>query len=143
MKFISSSYNPETGISTVTMQHMGKKFVGTAKLHPDEKDKGSEYAGCYYAEIRATILALKYERKIAQIEADICRNFVKSLECYNKFNKNDNSAKTVYHLLNKKIKRVNDITDHINFNLHQLQTAIFNRSIVVNAIERKKKSKLD
>ena len=143
MKFISSSYNPETGISSVTMQHMGKKFVGTAKLHPDEKDKGSEYAGCYYAEMRATILALKYERKIAKIEADTCLNFVKSLECYSKFNKEDESAKSVYRLLNRKIKRVNDITDHINYNMRQIQTAIINRSIVTKALDNKKNSKLN
>lgn len=143
MKFISSSYDPETGVSTVTMQHLGKKFLGTAKLHPDEKEKGSKYAGCYYAELRAVISALKYERKIAKIEADTCLNFVKSLECYSKFNKEDESAKSVYRLLNRKIKRVNDITDTINSNMRQIQTAIINRSIVTKALDNKKNSKLD
>lgn len=139
MKFISSSYDPESGISAVTMQHMGVKFTGTAKLNPVEKEKGSKYAGCSYAEMRATILALKYERKIAKKEADACLNFVKSLECYSKFNKEEDSAKSVYRLLNKRIKRVNDITDEINFTMHQLQAAIKNREIVTKAIERKKK----
>ena len=114
MKFISSSYDKTTGKSQVVMQHLGVKFIGNAQVHPDEFDKASEYAGCYYAELRATIKALKYERIIAKGEADICRNFVKSIECYSKFNKEDESAKSLYRQLNQKIKKVNDLADEIN-----------------------------
>ena len=63
MKFIASYYNKETGKATVIMQHLSKKFVGEAFLNPEEKEKGSEFAGCKYAEIRATIKALKYDRE--------------------------------------------------------------------------------
>ena len=44
MKFISSSYDPENGTSTVVMQHLGEKFTGEAKIHPEEADKKSEFA---------------------------------------------------------------------------------------------------
>ena len=69
MKFISSSYDKTTGRSKVVMQHLGVKFIGNAQVHPDEFDKASEYAGCYYAELRATIKALKYERMISLSES--------------------------------------------------------------------------
>ena len=45
MKFIESSYNSETGESKVVMQHLGVKFVGTAKVHPDDWENASSYEG--------------------------------------------------------------------------------------------------
>jgi hypothetical protein len=143
MKFIKSSFDPETGISTVVMQHMGKKFTGVAKIHPEEKDHASEIAGCAFAETRAIIKALKYERKLAKEKADMAIDFVKSCECYTKFNKEDAAAKSMYRQLNQRIKRVNDITDEINAHMEALNTAMFRRQVVIKAFKRKKMSKKD
>lgn len=137
MKFISSSYDPETGISKVVMQHLGIKFTGTARLHPED-ERGSSFAGCEYAEIRAIIKALKYERKLAKQKADMAIDFVKSCECYKKFTKESPSAKAVYRQLNQRIKKVNDITDEINHYLLLLDKNIHSRQIVLNALEKKK-----
>ena len=49
MKFISSFYKPETGESTVVLQHLGKKFVGHSKIHPDESIIGMKVSGIYSA----------------------------------------------------------------------------------------------
>ena len=138
MKFISSSYDPKTGVSHVTMQHLGVKFTGTARVHPMEHEKASEYAGCAYAETRAMIDALKYERQLAKQKADMALDFVKSCECYSKFNKDDPSAKSMYRQLNQRIKRVNDLADEINNLIRSLQTDISRREIVTKAIERRK-----
>lgn len=138
MKFISSSYNKETGEATVVMQHLGVKFTGTAIAHPDELDVASEYTGCWYAETRATIKALKYERQLAKNKADMALDFIKSCECYAKFNKNDETAKGMYKQLNVRIQKVNDLTDKINDLLWQLKSTMEKNSIVYNKLKRDK-----
>ena len=137
MKFINSDYDESTGVSTVTMQHLGKKFVEQAFLHPEDT-KPSKYAGCRFAEIRAIIKALKYERALAKNKADMALDFVKSIECYAGFDKNSPEAKMMYRQLNKRIKRVNDITERINAAMQDLDISIRQRTIVTNALDRKK-----
>ena len=68
-------------------------------------------------------------------------DFVKSLECYAGFNKNTPEAKLMYRQLNKRIKRVNDLTDKINAAMQDLDISIRQRNIVTNALERKKAKK--
>lgn len=143
MKFISSSYDKETGISTVTMQHLGVKFKGAAKVHPEEKETASEFIGCHYAEQRATISALKYELELAKNDAKICQNFVKSLECYSKFNKKEESAKSVYKQLNIKLKKVKDLTTAINNLKYYLSKDIENNYHLFKYIKKIKESKKD
>ena len=137
MKFIDSAYDPNTGMSVVIMQHLGEKFEGTAKVHPDD-EKGSSYFGCQLAEIRATIKALKYERKLAKQKSDEALDFVKACQCYKIFNKDDNTAKLMYRQLNRRIKKVNDLTDKINELLKEEDICKHQRQIVINAIERHK-----
>lgn len=143
MKFISSSFDFDTGISEVVVQHLGKKFIGTAKLHPDDKDKVSNYTGCQIAEMRATIKALKHERKIAKNKSDMALDFIKSVENYTKFNKEDESAKSMYRQLNRRIKEVNDITDQINELYYEIDMLPRKKSVILNSILTKKKSKQD
>lgn len=138
MKFISSSYDPENGTSTVVMQHLGEKFTGEAKIHPEEADKKSEFAGCSYAETRATIKGLKYERKIAKEKADAALDFVKSCEGYANFDAESPSAKVMYRQLNQRIKRVNDLADEINDLYRALDMSIKRRDIILKAIQHKK-----
>ena len=137
MKFIDSDYDELTGISCVIMQHLGKKFTGEAYLHPEDT-KGSKYAGCRFAEIRAIIKALKYERALAKNKADMALDFVKSLECYSNFDKNSPEAKLMYRQLNKRIEKVNSLTDRINAAMQDLDLSIKQRDIITNALERKK-----
>ena len=142
MKFIKSSYDPDTGHSYVIMQHLGKKFVGEAHLHPEDKDNASKYAGCEYAEIRAAIKALKYERKIAKNKADQALDFYKSCIGYADFDPESETAKVIKRQLNQRIKRVNEITDSINNLMGELDRRIQHRTIVTNTLKRnKEKSK--
>lgn len=138
MKFISSSYDPETGLSTVVMQHLGIKFTGTAQLHPDDKENASKYGGCVIAEFRAAIAAYKYERKLAKQKADEAIDFMKACEGYSNFDKNSPTAKIMYRQVNRRIKKVNDITDKINELLKQIEQQQYKRKIVLSAIKRRK-----
>lgn len=138
MKFISSSYCEKTGVSTVTIQHLGVKFIGIAKLHPDDRDHASRFEGCWLAEQRAIILALKYERYMAKKKSDEAIDFLKSCECYSNFDKDSPTARSIYRQVNRRIKKVNDITDKINDTLKCIEIHQNNRKIVLNAIKMKK-----
>lgn len=141
MKFIDSFYDETKGFSRVVVQHLGKKFVGVANVHPEDKDIASSFAGCEYAEIRATIKALKYERKILKDKTDAAIDFVHACECYNNFVKDSKTAKTLYRQLNRRIDRVNKITDEINNLYRQLEQKQHQRKIILNAVKRYKTKK--
>ena len=139
MKFIKSSWDYDSGYSIVIMQHLGKKFIGIAKINPEDPNPKSEYFGGMCAEIKATIKALKYERKLLKNKSDMALDFVKSLECYKDFSKDDPAAKLVYKQLQKRIDKVNDITDEINSLYKELDLLVHRRNIVLKAMDRKKK----
>lgn len=63
IKFMSSSFNKETGISEVVVQNKYGMFKGYSKLHPDDIPFASQYTGCNFAEQRAVIKAMKAELK--------------------------------------------------------------------------------
>lgn len=143
MKFISSSYDKENHISTVVMQHLGKKFTGTAKLSAEDPTPASEFTGCDYAEIKATLKALKYERKLAKQKADEALDFVKSCTCYKDFDQKDPNVKLMYRQLNKRVQRVNDITDEINYMLRDFERRKIQRKVLYEKINVINKSKED
>ena len=138
MKFISSTYDKEKGYAIVEVQHLGYRFIGDAHAHPEDKANWSEFAGCSYAETRAMIKALTYERTLAKNKADQAIDFVKSCECYAGFDKDSPTAKAMYRQMNQRIKRVNDLADEINGLYDYLNKCIKRREIVLNAIDRKK-----
>lgn len=138
MKFIDSSYNSETGESKVIMQHLGVKFIGTANIHPDDWENASSYEGCFIAEQRAMILALKYERYLVKRKADEAIDFMKACGCYKNFDKESPTAKAMYRQLNRRIKKVNDITDKINEIYKVIELHTHARTTVLRAIKRKK-----
>lgn len=59
MKFLSNSFNPETGISQVTLADKYGRYTGIAKLHPDDIQHKNEITGFRLAERRAWIKSLK------------------------------------------------------------------------------------
>ena len=142
MKFISSEYNEKTGISIVEMKHLGYAFIGTAKVHPDEVAP-SKYTGCRYAEMRATIKALKYERELLKNKSDMAIDFMKSCESYAKFDPNSQTAKLMYRQINRRIKAVNEITDEINSLMWELEGDIKSRDRLLNVMQHKKEQRMD
>lgn len=144
MKLVNAQYHlwsDDDGISYATVKHLNKLFTGLAHLHPKDKDRESQFAGCDIAEQRAQIKALKYELKLKKEKCDECRNFVKACECYKNWDKESPSAKVVYRQLNRRIKEVNDLIDTINRKMDNLDRFIKRRDTVLGAIERKKLSK--
>jgi hypothetical protein len=135
MRFIKSEY--DNGHSLVIMEHLHGLFEGFARLHPDDANHASEYAGCAYAETRATIKALKYEHMLAKKDAETCRKFIKSCECYKNWDPESSTAKAAYRQLNRRIRKVNKLADEINNLMKGLEKSIWSRDITLKAIERK------
>jgi len=138
MKFLSSYYNEESGTSIVQMEHLDKEFLGMAQCHPEE-EYPSKYAGCQYAEIRATIKALKYERKLLKEKVDFLKQFVRRCEDRKDFCEDEYTPRAVYKELNYQIDRVNELTDKINELLDDLDKLPKRRDIVNKAMDRRHK----
>lgn len=138
MHLVSSHFNEETGKSIVGVKHKKRIYYGTARLHPEDADKASKYAGCRFAELRAEIQALKVEHKKEKKACEEIRKFVRACSQYKNFDENSPTAKAIYRQLHRRVKRVNDLADLINQKLQDLETAIKQKEIVVNALERKK-----
>ena len=138
-----SGFDKKSGISIVTLKYLGEKFVGFAKVHPDDKDNASEFTGCTYAETRAYIKALKHERNKLKEEAEICRKFIKACSCYKNWDPESPTAKAAYRQLNRRIKKVNDLTEIINDEMFRLSHLILRRDAVVRALKKNKQNRLN
>ena len=100
---ISSNYDETTGISkTVILTDLGS-FEGFAKLHPDDKENASRFAGCRYAEERALIKYAKMKIKVINNQLEILKNISNELR-NKKFYKENNGTK----LLEKNIYILED-----------------------------------
>lgn len=67
IKLSNSSFDPETGTSTVTIKTKRGIYTGTAKVHPDDKEVQSKYTGLRIAEMKAVRKAYKDELKREKI----------------------------------------------------------------------------
>ena len=135
-----SVYIEETGQSFCSVIYKNKTYTGTAQLHPEDKEAGlgSKYTGCRFAEMRAEIKALKNEYRKAKAACEECRKFVKACTQYKNFDKESPTAKAMFKQLNKRIKQVNALADKINKKMEDLRTAIKQKEIIHNALERKR-----
>lgn len=61
MKY-SFDWNPEAGEAICVLTHKGKRFIGQAQCHDQDKDFMSERTGCFIAEMRANIKYLQYKK---------------------------------------------------------------------------------
>ena len=59
---VDYNWSPETGIATCILECDSRKFIGTAKCHPDDLDMESERTGLFIAECRAYINYKRYLR---------------------------------------------------------------------------------
>ena len=136
MKLIDAWFEESTGKSYATVEHLGRRYQGMSKLHPEE-ESASRFTGCRYAEIRAQIKALKAERQSLIWKCEECRKFVKACSQYKNWDKKSLVAKIIYKQLNKRIKEVNKITDKINELEWDLKIAIRQQDTVHNKLAGK------
>ena len=68
MKMIYSEFDQSTGISTVILQNRKDRYIGKAKIHPEDINYISKITGCKIAEYRAWLQYFKKEVKEAKIK---------------------------------------------------------------------------
>ena len=80
MKFLYGCFNQETGQSVVAIADKYGRYIGYAKLHPEDKKYASKYTGCAIAEGRAWIKALKNQKRYQKYQLKIIENLSKDIK---------------------------------------------------------------
>lgn len=95
-----------------TIRYKGTIFEGISQTAPEDIENYSYFFGCSLAEMKAVLSAVKWERRKLKSQIKVKENFLKAaMNCKN-FDKNSDTAKTLFHLLNidKKNLRLLTIT---------------------------------
>ena len=89
VKLSNSAFDPETGISTVTVKTKRGTYTGVSKVHPDDKEIQSKYTGLRIAEMKAVRKAykdeLKRERIILHVLPSIQKDLIHTLDKYSAY----------------------------------------------------------
>lgn len=138
IKTIASDYNEDTGLSKVTLSTDLGEFTGYSKLHPEDKEIASHYAGCRYAEMRAGIKYMKAKARIVKYQLEPLNRIYKSLIQMNSFDNDNKGAK----MLEKEIYLLEDELETFNTNAKTLQErldkAIEARPSIIEDIQKRK-----
>lgn len=131
IKMIKSNFDEITGISEVTIATDIGEFSGTSKLHDEDRNISSSFAGCQYAEMRAVIKYMK--RKIHDLDMQIkgLTDFQSSLKCRKDYNhicvENSKARRRIYELNKQKEiweKRMNSLYERMLRNMEQREKVI-------------------
>ena len=139
MKTIASDYNENTGVSTVMLSTDLGNFTGESRLHPEDVEIASHFAGCRYAEMRAGIKYMKAKAKIAKYKLEPLVHIYNSLKQMNSYSENNKGIK----MLEKEIYLLED--EFETFNMHaktlaeRLNKAIEVRPNLIKDMMNKKK----
>lgn len=141
IKTIMSDYNQDTGLSKVTIATDLGQFTGYAKLHPEDKEIASNYAGCRYAEMRATIKYMKAKRRITEYKLEPLNRIYNDLKSSKNFNENNKGVK----MLQKQIYLLEDEKESFKNNVRSLESAlslaIEERPKIIEQMKKRKESK--
>lgn len=98
------NWDSENNIATCTiMDKAGRKFVGTAKCHPDDIPFANQYTGSHIAFNRAFILYLKsIKRDILQPELRALKQLYYSMNQSKNFNPNSYENKMLWRQIRMK-----------------------------------------
>ena len=131
IKMIKSNFDEITGISEVTIATDIGEFFGTSKLHDEDRNISSSFAGCQYAEMRAVIKYMK--RKMHDLDMQIkgLTDFQSSLKCRKDYNhicvENSKARRRIYELNKQKEiweKRMNSLYEKMLRNMEQREKVI-------------------
>ena len=131
IKMIKSNFDEITGISEVTIATDIGEFSGTSKLHDEDRNISSSFAGCQYAEMRAVIKYMK--RKMHDLDMQIkgLTDFQSSLKCRKDYNhisiENSKARRRIYELNKQKEiwkKRMNSLYKRMLRNMEQREKVI-------------------
>lgn len=141
IRMIYSNFDEETGISTVTINTDYGQFTATSKLHEEDRQISSHFAGCKYAEMKAIIMYMRKRIEVINYEITGLENCKKVLEGKKEYNHNSIENRTIrkqIYLLKKSKKmwqeRLVSLRDKMLLNMEQ-------RAKIVQDIMNKKEDK--
>lgn len=79
-KLFKYNFDPDTGVSTVTLKSKRGLFTGTAKVHPEDKEAQSKFFGLHTAENKALRKLYKEELKREKIILETIKRVQKDLQ---------------------------------------------------------------
>lgn len=88
IKMIYSNFDENTGISEVIIMTDIGEFKGTSKLHEEDRNISSHFAGCRYAEMKAIIKYMKQKIKNIQMQIKGLEDFQSNLATRADYNYN-------------------------------------------------------
>ena len=114
MKFLYGYFDQNTGKSVVALADKYGRYIGQAKLHPDDKNNASQYMGCALAQQRAWIKGLKKRSSRIKIKINTIKIIIKDIEL------NIENNKEIIKRLNIQLKNYNNQINNINDQIKDL-----------------------
>lgn len=128
----------EDGVSTVTISNKYGTFIGTAKLHPEDKPFESNLAGCRFAEMRAGIKIFQAQIKELRFKIKVLKDFEKSLLNCKNYNPNSFEGKRLRKQIYLYNKELNHLLEGKRSLAEKLKEQIDYRDNVVRKINKGK-----
>lgn len=140
-KLITAHYDEESGLSYVKIANKFGTFDALAALHPKDKERGSRYAGCEYAHIRAEIKSVKEQIKSQRYRIKALTELLAEYQNSNNVNINSIESKKVKRKITEEIKKLTDLKqDKIKLE-QSLENKIQSRERILNSFNQKKQAK--
>ena len=140
-KLITAHYDEESGLSYVKIANKFGTFDALAALHPKDKERGSRYAGCEYAHIRAEIKTVKEQIKSQRYRIKVLTELLAEYQNSNNVNINSIESKKVKRKITEEIKKLTDLKqDKIKLE-QSLENKIQSRERILNSFNQKKQAK--
>lgn len=141
VKLIYSHFDEESGISTAIINTDYGQFKGTSKLHEEDKNISSHFAGCQYAETKAILSYMKKRIEVIKYEIKSLEKCQKVLMGKKDYNHNSSENRTVrkqIYLLKKSKKMWEDRAESLHNKLLSLMEK--REKMVINNLKGEEKA---
>ena len=120
INLVYANFDKKTGISTVTINTPLGEFTGRSKMHLQDYQYPSSFAGCKYAEAKARIKYFKAKRRKIKTQLETMNQFYSTISQMKDFNPNDTNARKArwyIHHYESQLHEIEGILDFAKFNL--------------------------
>lgn len=112
-KDMTFMYN-NSGYTTCDFRFEGKVFTGHANCLPEDMEFWSENVGCFIAQTKAELKAMRYMRAEARKELKVLVDFQKRLECCKNYNSKSFEARRLRKEIYLYKNKIENISNSIN-----------------------------
>lgn len=119
MKLLYSYFFPQTGESAVALANRDGVYIGSAKLHPDDKNSASQFAGCRLAECRAWLQYLHKQLSRQKLMLKTIQNLKKDIDLNSPYIDSQTQRR-----INLKLRDYSNNIQNLKDNIKQLEDKI-------------------